>query len=37
MASIPEIKDDAYLNFISLPNGTLANAPIIGVLETIWN
>lgn len=37
MASIPEIEDDAYLNFISLPNGTLANAPIIGVIETTWN
>jgi hypothetical protein len=37
MASIPEIEDDAYLNFISLPNGTLANAPIIGLLETTWN
>ena len=36
MASIPEIKDDAYLNFLTLPNGTLSGAPIIGVLETTW-
>ena len=34
--SMPEIQDDAYLNFISLPVGTLANAPIIGIMETTW-
>lgn len=37
MASMPQIADDAYLNFLALPNGTLANAPIIGVLETSWS
>lgn len=37
MASMPEIKDDAYLNFVCLPNGTLSGAPIHGVLETTWN
>lgn len=36
-ASMPEILDDAYLNFICLPNGTLANAPINGLLETTFN
>ena len=34
--SLPEIKDDAYLNFIALPNGTLSGAPIIGMIETTW-
>ena len=34
--SMPEIKDDAYLNFISLPVGTLAAAPIHGIIETVW-
>lgn len=36
MASMPEIKDDAYLNFIALPNGTLSGAPIHGIIETSW-
>ena len=36
MASMPEIKDDAYLNLIALPNGTLSGAPIHGVIETTW-
>lgn len=36
MASLPEIKDDAYLNIIALPNATLAGAPIIGIIETVW-
>jgi hypothetical protein len=36
MASIPQIVDDAYLNFLALPNGTLSGAPIIGMLETCW-
>ena len=35
-AALPEIKDDAYLNLIALPNGTLSGAPIIGVIETTW-
>lgn len=34
--SIPEIKDDAYLNFIALPNGNLSGAAIHGMLETTW-
>ena len=36
MASMPRIEDDAYLNFLALPNGSLANAPIIGLIETVW-
>ena len=36
MASMPEIKDDAYLNLIALPNATLAGDPIIGIIETTW-
>jgi hypothetical protein len=36
-AVMPEIKDDAYLNFIALPNGTLSGAPIHGIIETTWN
>lgn len=35
--SLPEILDDAYLNFVSLPVGTLSGAPIHGVLEVTWN
>lgn len=34
--SLPEIKDDAYLNFVSLPVGTLSGAPIHGIIETTW-
>jgi hypothetical protein len=36
-SSLPEILDDAYLNFIALPNGTLSGAPIHGIIETTWN
>lgn len=36
-ARLPEIQEDAYLNLIALPNGTLANAPIHGIIETTWN
>ena len=35
-AAMPEILDDAYLNLICLPNGTLSGAPINGILETTW-
>lgn len=34
--SMPEIKDDAYLNFIALPVGTLSGAGIHGVIETTF-
>lgn len=33
---MPEIKDDAYLNMICMPRGTLAAAPINGLIETCW-
>lgn len=36
-ASMPEILDDAYLNFVVLPNGSLSGAPITGMLETTFN
>lgn len=35
-SSTPIIADDAYLNLICCPNGTLANAPIHGYLKTTW-
>lgn len=36
VGTLPEIKDDAYLNFICHPAGTLATAQIWGMVETIW-
>lgn len=36
MGSMPIIEDDAYLNFICLPVGTLSGAPIMGYLRTLW-
>lgn len=36
-ASMPEILDDAYLNLLALPNGTLSGAPFHGVIETTFN
>lgn len=35
--SMPEIQDDAYLNFVALPIGTLSGAPIHGIIETTFN
>lgn len=35
-AAMPEILDDAYLNLVALPNGSLSGAPINGILETTW-
>lgn len=37
MASMPVIEDDAYLNFLVLPNGSLSGAPIHGIIETTWS
>lgn len=37
MASMPEILDDAYLNLVALPNGSLSGAPINGLVETTFN
>jgi hypothetical protein len=34
---LPRIEDDAYLNFIAKPVGTLASAPIAGDLTTVWS
>lgn len=34
---MPSIEDDAYLNFIAKPVGTLAAAPIAGDIQTIWS
>lgn len=36
MPSFPEIKDDAYLNFVCLPAGSLSGAPIHGYIKTVW-
>ena len=36
-SSLPIIEDDAYLNFIALPNASLSSAPIIGIIETTWS
>lgn len=36
-ALLPQIQDDAYLNMIALPVGTLAGANISGNLTTIWS
>lgn len=32
-----QIQDDAYLNFIAFPNGSLAATQLNGILETVWN
>lgn len=34
---LPQIKDDAYLNLICYPSGTLSGAQIMGTIETVWN
>lgn len=36
-AYFPPIEDDAYLNFIAKPVGTLASAPIAGDITTLWS
>lgn len=33
---IPEIQDDAYLNFICLPNGSLTGITFVGLFHTIF-
>lgn len=35
-AQLPEIEDDAYLNFLCLPQGSLAATALIGDLKVIW-
>lgn len=34
--TITEIKDDAYLNFICLPSGSLAATALHGYIKTVW-
>jgi hypothetical protein len=34
--SFPRIYDGAYLNFLVMPPGTIASAPYIGEITTIW-
>lgn len=34
---LPVIEDDAYLNLICCPQGTLAGAPMHGTITTIWS
>jgi hypothetical protein len=36
-ADLPVIEDDAYLNLICCPQGTLAGAPLHGTITTIWS
>lgn len=35
--NMPRIYDGAYLNFLCMPNGSVAGVPILGELSTIWN
>jgi len=35
--SLPEVKDGAYLNYLALPNGSLAATPLHGTAEFIWS
>ena len=34
--SLPIIKDDAYINLLSLPNGSLSGAQILGYIKTLF-
>lgn len=36
MGSLPIIKDDAYINLLSLPSGSLSGSPIMGYIKTLW-
>ena len=36
-ASMPIIYDNAYLNFICLPQGSLAATTLLGIIETAWD
>ena len=35
--TIPRVYDGAYLNLFCMPNGSVAAAPINGIITTIWN
>jgi hypothetical protein len=34
---LPEVKDDAYLSLLALPNGSMSGSALRGNLQTIWN
>jgi hypothetical protein len=34
---LPQVEDDAYLNMLCIPNGSLAATALIGDLKVIWN
>lgn len=36
-ATLPRIYDDAYLNLICLPSGSIASGQVLGTIETVWN
>lgn len=36
-SDLPVIEDDAYLNLIACPQGTLSGAPLQGTITTIWS
>lgn len=36
-SNLPEIKDDAFLNFVCLPNGSLAATGLLADLKVVWN
>lgn len=36
-ATLPRIEDDAYLNLICLPSGSISSGQILGTIETVWN
>jgi hypothetical protein len=35
-ALLPKLEQGAYLNFLCLPNASIAGVPISGILKTIW-
>lgn len=36
MTLLPQVQDGAYLNFLALPNASLATVPILGMAEFAW-
>lgn len=37
MGQCPEIEDDAYINFLSLPNGSVSGVSFVGAMKVVWN
>lgn len=37
LPSVPAIEDNAFLNLLCKPGGTILSAPIFGELHTVWN